>query len=162
MKNVTLMLILLVAALSLKPFAAGAGEPPQAKAAYVGFTGKKWPKDYGVAQGRCDTRAVAAAVSRGEERAIAVIVGAALGKRLDESDRGCMGHALELASLRQTVAWTNAATGVSYRLTPTGAFKDGALTCRRFAAVVASGKGKESVKAAACRQGSGEWLFRSA
>jgi surface antigen len=93
--------------------------------------------------------------------ALGALVGRAIGKEIDESDRACMGHALELAGERNTVAWTNKATGVSYRLTPSGSFKDGNMPCRRFTTVIASGARKESVKGAACRRGSGEWQFRS-
>lgn len=191
MKRTTVALVVSFASLSMLALPSPAEPPPHATAhgwrkkndpTYVGFTGKKWPRDYGVADGRCNTAAVGAVVggalggavgagvSSPEDRPIAIIVGTALGavvghvvgKELDQADRACMGHALELASVRQTVQWTNPATGVSYRVTPTGAFKDGSLTCRRFSALLASGKKKESVKGAACRQGTGEWVFRSA
>jgi surface antigen len=191
MKKTTVALVAAFVSLSLLPLPSPAEPPPHAKAhgwrkkndqTYVGFTGKKWPRDYGVAEGHCNTAAVGAVVggalggavgagvSGPEDRPVAIIlgtvigavVGHTIGKEMDAADRGCMGHALELASVRQTVQWTNPSTGVSYRLTPTGVFKDGALTCRRFTTVLASGKRKESVKGAACRQGTGEWVFRSA
>jgi surface antigen len=148
---------------------------------YVGYTGKKWARDYGVAEGRCNTAAVGAVVggviggvvgSRAagdEDRPVAIILGTALGavvghaigKQLDAADRGCMGHALELASARKSVAWTNQATGVTYRLTPTAAFKEGSIPCRRFTTELTSGRKKDTVKGAACRQGNGEWVFKS-
>ena len=113
--------------------------------------------------------AVGARVSSDQDRPVAVILGAALGavvgraigKELDAADRACMGHALELAGERKTVAWTNPGSGVSYRLTPTGSFKDGNAPCRRFTTVLTAGGRKDTVKGAACRQGNGEWLFKS-
>jgi surface antigen len=190
MRTTILAPLALLLSLSLAAPPAPAEPPPHAKAhgwrkkndpAYVGYTGKKWERDYGVVDGRCNTAAVGAVVGgviggvvgsrvgSGEERPIAIILGTALGavvgraigKEIDASDRACMGHALELAGERKTVAWTNPATGVSYRLTPTGSFKDGDAPCRRFTTVLASGGRKESLKGAACRQGSGEWQFRS-
>jgi surface antigen len=190
MKTKTLAVVSALVSLSLLPLPSPAEPPPHAKAhgwrkkndpAYVGYTGKKWQRDYGVAQGRCNTAAVGAVVggiiggavgsqvSSEQDRPVAIILGTALGavvgraigKELDAADRACIGHALELAGERKTVAWTNQATGVSYRLTPTGSFKDGAAPCRRFTTVVSAGSRKDTLKGAACRQGSGEWLFRS-
>ena len=172
-------LVALLLSLGLVPVPSPAQPPPHAEAhgwrkkndpTYVGYTGKKWPKDYGVAQGSCNAAAVGAVVGgAGQERPVAVILGAAIGavvghaigKEMDAADRACMGHALELAGERKSVAWTNPASGVSYRLTPEGAFKDGGLPCRRFTTVLALGKKKDTVKGAACRQASGEWVFRS-
>jgi surface antigen len=169
------LFLLISVALSLAVIAAPAPAqpPPHAKAhgwrkmndpTYVGYTGKKWEKDYGVAEGRCNTAAVGAALVE-QDRRIAVILGTvlghAIGKELDASDRACMGHTLELASARKTVAWTNANTGVSYRLTPTAAFKEGSVPCRRFTTVLTAGKKKDTLKGAACRQADGEWVFKA-
>jgi surface antigen len=147
---------------------------------YVGYTGKKWEKDYGVVEGRCNSAAVGAAIggdaggvigaqTSGDNRPVAIILGTAIGaiighkigQEIDSGDRGCMGHALELAGEKKTVAWTNKATGVSYRLTPTRGFKDGGTTCREFVTQLSSGKKKDSVKGVACRRGNGDWDFRT-
>ena len=177
MKIMTPAVVAVLLSLSLVPVPSPAEPPPHAKAhgwrkkndpTYVGYTGKKWQKDYGVLEGRCNTAAVGAVIGV-VDRPVAIIlgtvigamVGHTIGKELEGSDRGCMGHALELAGERKTVAWTNKATGVTYRLTPTGAFTEGASPCRRFTAVLASGQKKDSLTGAACRQGDGEWVFRS-
>lgn len=190
MKTTTPVLLSALLCLALVAPSAPAEPPPHAKAHgwrkkndpdYVGYTGKKWPKDYGVLQGRCNTAAVGAVLggvvggavgsraSGNEDRPVAIIlgtvigavVGHAIGRELDEADRACMGHALELAGERKTVAWTNQATGVAYRLTPGAAFTERGATCRRFSALLTAGKKRDSVKGAACRQGGGEWVFRS-
>ena len=148
---------------------------------YVGYTGKKWEKDYGVVGGRCNSAAVGAVlggavggvvgsqVSGREDRPVAILlgtaigalIGAKLGQDMDDADRACMGHALELAGENKTVVWKNQGTGVTYRLTPTGAYTEGKSSCRQFTTVVSTGKKKDSVKGAACRRGNGEWVFRT-
>ncbi len=144
---------------------------------YVGYTGRKWDKDYGVIEGRCNTQAVGAVVGgavggavgsqigKGDARLVAIIAGTAIGavlgakigRDIDAADRGCMGHALELAGERRTVAWTNAATGVSYRLTPVANLKRGDQPCREFVTEARSGKKREKMKNVACRSGDGVW-----
>ena len=190
----TLLVVPVLAALIAIPVPVIAAPPDHAPAHgwrkkndpnYAGYTGKKWAKDYGVMEGRCNTAAVGAVVggvvggvvgskvSSREDRPVAIILGTAIGavightvgKELDNSDRGCMGHALELAGDRHTVAWTNKQTGVAYRLTPTRGFKEGSTPCREFTTQVSTGKkgkGKnDTVKGVACRRGDGEWVFKS-
>ena len=99
---------------------------------YVGYTGKKWDRDYGVIDGRCNREAVGAVlgggvggaigsqVVKGEGRAVAIVVGSVLGavigskigRELDEADRGCIGHALELAADGKPVDLGQPAIGV--------------------------------------------------
>ncbi len=148
---------------------------------YVGYTGRKWDRDYGVIDGRCNTKAVGAVVGgvvggaaggaigsqlgKGDTRVIAIvagtaigaILGAKIGQDIDNADRGCMGHALELGGERRTVSWTNAATGVAYRLTPTANLKRGGQACREFVTEARAGKKKEKFKRVACRRGDGVW-----
>jgi surface antigen len=180
--------------LSLVPVPSPAEPPPHAKAhgwrkkndpSYVGYTGKKWEKDYGVLEGKCNTAAVGAVlggavggvigsqVGKGDERPVAILVGtvigamigAKVGAEMDNGDRGCMGHALELSGEKQPVRWTNRATGVSYTLTPTRNFQQGGLPCREFTTVAAKGAKKkeraEPLKGVACRRANGEWELKS-
>jgi surface antigen len=188
MKTLHLALIVLVSA-TLVPTYAPADPPPHAKAHgwrkkndpnYVGYTGKKWEKDYGVIEGRCNTDAVGAVVggaiggvigSRAsrEDRPVAIlagtvigaVIGAKIGQSIDERDRACMGHALELAGEKKTVVWTNKTTGVTYRLTPTHNYKDADRPCRQFTTVVSTPQKRDSVKGIACRRGNGDWEFRA-
>ena len=188
MKKVALLAVPLVS-LALLPVPAPAEPPPWAPAHgwrkkndpnYVGYTGKKWEKDYGVINGRCNTAAVGAVVggaiggavgsrAEGPDRPVAILVGtvigaaigAKIGRDIDDADRACMGHALELAGEKRTVVWTNKATGVNYRLTPTRNLGDEKNPCREFRTVVSSGERKETVRGVACRRGNGDWEFRS-
>jgi surface antigen len=189
MNKKTLAVISLVS-LALLPVPSPAEPPPHAKAHgwrkkndpnYVGYTGKKWEKDYGVIEGKCNTAAVGAVlggtvgavvgsrVADRQDRPVAMVVGgvlgavigAKIGKQIDNNDRGCMGHALELAGEKKTVVWTNQSTGVNYRLTPTRNIGDSKQPCREFTTVVSTGTLKDAVKGVACRRANGDWAFKT-
>ena len=161
MKNASWLVVALVS-LSFIPIPSPAEPPPWAPAHgwrkkndpnYVGYTGKRWEKDYGVIGGHCNTAEVGAVLG--------AVIGAKVGQSIDDADRACMGHALELAGRSKTVAWTNQATGLTYRLTPTRDFGDARQPCREFRTVVSSGKKQETVTGTACRRGHGDWVFKS-
>src|SRR5437762_7317983 len=128
--------IVALISLGFVPVPAPADPPPWAPAHgwrkkndpnYVGYTGKQWAKDYGVLEGKCNTAAVGAVlggavggvvgsqVVKGENRPVAIVLGTVLGAvigskigaEVDNSDRGCFGHALELGAEQKTVSWTN-------------------------------------------------------
>ena len=82
---------------------------------YVGFTGTSWERDYGVTSGQCNREEIGAVVggaagavigsrSSDEHRVVATILGAAagafigsrIGRELDDADRGCVAHVLEV------------------------------------------------------------------
>ena len=201
--------LLVFLALALAPIPSPAEPPPWAPAHgwrkkndpnYVGHTGNKWPQDYGVLDGRCDAAKVGTAVGGivggviGSEiakdspnRRVAIVVGTVIGAvighrvgaEIDNTDRGCMGHALELAAEQRAVRWTNPQSGVSYVLTPTRNIVDRRNPCREFTAMATpagshdrgKGKGKGwgkkdaggndvSFKGVACREANGEWAIR--
>src|SRR5713226_2248094 len=162
MKSSTRLAFVVLLSLGLLPVPSPADPPPWAPAHgwrkkndpnYVGYTGKKWDKDYGIIEGRCNSAAVGAVLGG--------VIGAKIGQKIDEGDRGCWGHALELAGEKKTVVWTNKATGVNYRLTPTRNFQEGKLPCREFSTVVSAASRQDTVKGVACRRGEGEWEIRS-
>jgi surface antigen len=194
MKKLQVVVAVFVA-LAFVPTPSPAEPPPWAKAHgwrkkndpdYVGYTGRKWEKDYGVLEGKCDSAqvgtvlggvvggAIGSQVGKDANRPVAIVVGAVIGAVLgskigaevDNGDRGCMGHALELAGEKKPVRWTNSSTGLSYTLTPMRNFGDVKEPCREFTAMVAaSGRNKhggEAVqKGVACRKANGEWVIRS-
>jgi surface antigen len=189
----TIAVVSAFVSLALLPIPSPAEPPPHAKAHgwrkkndpnYVGYTGKKWEKDYGVIEGKCNSAAVGAVlggavggvigsqVGKGDDRPVAILVGTVLGAvigskigaEIDNGDRGCMGHALELAGEKRPVRWTNDKTGVNYTLTPTRNFNEGSLPCREFTTVASKGGAKDRgqpIKGVACRKGNGEWEFRT-
>lgn len=147
--------------------------------AYVGYTGKGWERDYGVIEGRCNRKeigtvvgavvggAIGSQVGEGSNRTVAIIVGSVLGavigreigRDLDEGDRACIGHSLELAKPGQSVRWVNDATKVTYVMTPL-AVRDVKAGCRKFR-LEASHAGKaQSREALACRAADGSWAIK--
>lgn len=144
---------------------------------YNGYTGKKWKKDYGVLDGRCNREAVGAVigavaggavgsqVGKGENRHIAILVGtvagavigAKIGRDIDQTDRACIGHALELAGDKKRVTWTSADQRTTYLLTPLRGFEQKGENCREFDLRVTSGDRKETSRAKACPRGDGTW-----
>ncbi len=144
---------------------------------YLGYTGKKWGRDYGVLDGRCNRRAVGAVlggvaggaigsqVGKGDGRQVATVVGAVLGaivganigRDMDEKDRACVGHTLELAGIERGVAWTNADNGVAYRVIPLGGYSHNGRPCREFVTRVSGHGRNETVRQKACSAGDGVW-----
>lgn len=141
---------------------------------FQGYTGIEWENDYGVRSGRCNTDTVLAAVGAAggavignrsaspENRTVATIVGALVGglignevgEAIDNRDRACMGHSLELAAIGNTITWSNPDTRVTRSLRPVRDLSGG---CRRFE--YRSGKQARAVTMTACRTESG-WTVR--
>ena len=142
---------------------------------YVGYTGRQWDNDFGVVEGNCHRKeigtvlgavvggAIGSQVGDGSGRTVAIIVGSVLGavigreigSDLDDADRGCVGHALELAKAGQRVQWSNEKTGVSYVITPAGTSSGD--SCRNYK-LTASRAGKSRTSdGRACRAGDGTW-----
>ena len=148
--------------------------------AYVGYTGNQWERDYDVSSGRCNREEIGAVVGGAiggavgarsaseENRTVAVIIGAAvgalvgsrIGRELDDADRGCFGHTLEIAPAGQAVRWTNAATGVSYILTPGAGLQADGHSCRKFTLSAARGDARYKRSGTACQTGVGTWSIR--
>jgi surface antigen len=148
--------------------------------AYVGYTGKQWERDYGIIEGRCnrdDIGTVAGAVIGGAigsqvgddpNRAVAIVVGSVLGavvgreigRDLDERDRACVGHSLELMKVGQRVRWTNVQTRVGYLLTPVAATAGDAASCRRFTIKRTLDSKSRTSEGRACRTGEGTWTIQ--
>lgn len=147
---------------------------------YVGYTGREWPRDYGVVEGTCNRKeigtvlgavvggAIGSQVGDGSGRTVAIIVGTVLGavigreigRDMDEGDRGCFGHGLELVKDGRNLRWTNDSTRVAYVLTPLAGAKTDGRTCRNFK-LKATRNGRSSVKEGrACRSGDGTWAMQ--
>jgi len=112
--------------------------------------------------------AIGSKVGERSNRTVAIIVGSVLGaavgreigRDLDERDRACVGHSLELIKLGQKVRWSNEQTRVSYLLTPLAAVKGDPGDCRRFK-LQATFDGRAHVSdGRACRAGDGTWAIK--
>jgi surface antigen len=166
------------------------GDPPQWAPAhgkrkrsdeYNGYTGKRWRKDYGVLEGRCNREAVGAVVgaaaggaigsrvAKNGDRPVAIlvgtvagaIIGAQIGRDIDETDRACIGHALELAGDKKRVTWTGADNRTTYLLTPLRGVDHAGANCREFDLVVSAGGKRDTSRARACPGGDGTWRIIS-
>jgi surface antigen len=144
---------------------------------YVGYTGGGWEQDYGVREGSCNRKAIGTVVGAviggvvgsqvgdGDGRTVAIILGSvlggvigrAIGEELDEGDRGCIGHALELGEVGRNVRWINERTNVSYIVTPLAIDSKDTKNCRRFKLQAAAGKKQEASNGRACRDSAGVW-----
>lgn len=147
--------------------------------AYVGYTGRNWDQDYGVVAGRCNRDAVGAViggmvggaigsrVGDGSGRTVAIIAGTIIGAKIgyeigqdmDNVDRGCFGHALELGANGTTIRWDNPALKLTYSLTPTGPSANNAAACRDFKLVTTQDGRRRDGYGRACRTADGEWTL---
>jgi surface antigen len=145
---------------------------------YLGYTGKQWPHDYGILNGRCNWQALGTAVGgavggaigsqvKGEGRTVAILLGSVLGavignqigRAIDEQDRACIGHALELAPDNQRLSWQNPQTGVAYVITPLSRTERSGSTCRKYQLQVTSAGRTDATDGVACRGADDTWEF---
>lgn len=143
---------------------------------YVGYTGRAWERDYGILEGTCNRKevgtvlgavvggALGSQIGSDSKRAVAIIVGSVIGaaigreigRDLDDTDRGCVGHALELGRDGERVRWLNESSGVNYILAPLGAFKAGD-SCRSYTLTATRGAISRKTDGRACRASDGTW-----
>ena len=148
---------------------------------YVGYTGTQWTRDYQVSSGSCNREEIGAVVggviggavgannSSPENRTVAVIIGAAagaligsrIGRTLDDADRGCFGHVLEIGAAGQPVKWKNPETGVAFSLVPGGGNVVKGKPCRQFTLTSTRGKQLEKRSGTACQTAVGVWSMAS-
>ncbi len=144
---------------------------------YTGYSGRRWGEDYGIISGECNWQAmgtvvggvlggvVGSRVSKPEDRVVAVIIGGVIGavignqigKAIEDNDRACIGHALELAHDRQTVRWTNPNTKVNYRVTPLSGFVQNNKKCREYMLYISGNDKSKSMHEKACLVSEGSW-----
>ena len=149
----------------------------QAQPYYVGYDGRHWSRDYGVREGRCDRDeigavlgavaggAIGSTVAQGDERIVAILAGAVIGsvigheigRQIDNSDRGCIGHTLELGQAGQPVRWQDADPRLAWSFTPYESYQRDGRDCRRYQLVRSFDGRNESQRGVACRDDHGAW-----
>ena len=148
---------------------------------YVGYTGVTWTRDFDISSGSCNRQEIATVVGgiaggvianrvADEHKAVATIVGVIagaaignrIGKELDEADRGCFGHALEIAQPGQRITWTNEAAGQRYEMTPGNASPRHGASCREYTLVTIVGRERSSKTGVACQSQPGVWQAATA
>ena len=134
---------------------------------HIGQNGAVWADDYGVRAGVCNRATISAALKTSEDgsdvRPVAIVLGstkaalisASVRRDLDEADRACIGHTLELGENGRTVRWRS--DGVNYTLTPG---KASGRLCRSFALRGETAGRSVISKGAACRRDDGAWVPR--
>lgn len=145
---------------------------------YRGYGGDDWSNDYGVVRrGRCDTDSgltVFGAIAGGiignstatpANRGVATVFGAiaggiignAIGSAIDEGDRACIGHSLELVPIGRPVRWRNPHSRIGWLMTPV---RDVSRSCREFDLVREYGGRYGHERVVACRRERGDWEFQ--
>jgi surface antigen len=182
-KTTSIVLLLLAGAWS----AAAVADPPRHAPAhgwrkqhdpfYVGYSGRHWEHDFEILSGRCNREAVATVlggvvgavvgsrVAEPENRTVATIIGAAagalignrIGHELDQADRSCVGHALEVGRTGQRIVWTNESIGVNYEVALGRDRTREGTACREFTLLAAEGSKKSSQRGIACQSQPGVW-----
>jgi surface antigen len=143
---------------------------------YVGYSGGQWEHDFDISSGKCNRQEIATVVGgivggaianrvADEHKVVATLIGAAagalignrIGRELDEADRSCFGHALEVGAPGQVVTWTNESTGVRYEMSPGSERQRNGATCRDFTLVAVAGDARSSKRGVACPAEPGVW-----
>jgi len=139
---------------------------------YQGKTGAVYVHDYGISSGRCNRDEIGTViggvagavigrqVADRDDRVVGMVVGGvlgavlghAIGDSMDDRDRACMGHALELGRPGVPVEWRH--DGRDYHFTPRGDVSGG---CRNATLMI---DGRKPHDVLACPSGRGEWTFR--
>jgi surface antigen len=143
---------------------------------YVGYAGKQWERDFDISSGSCNRQEIATVLGgiaggvianrvADEHRTVATIVGVIagavignrIGRELDEADRGCFGHALEIAQPGQRITWTNESAGVRYEMSPGAASPRHGAACRQYTLVTVAGRDRGTQTGVACQSQPGVW-----
>jgi surface antigen len=143
---------------------------------YIGYSGKQWERDFDISSGSCNRQEIATVIGgiaggaianrvADEHKPVATLVGVIagtvignrIGRELDEADRGCFGHALEMAQPRQRITWTNEQAGVRYELSPGADRPRGDTACREYTLVAVVGPDRSTQTGIACQSGPGAW-----
>ena len=144
---------------------------------YVGYTGKQWEQDFDISSGSCNREEIATVVGAiaggvianrvaDEHRTVGTIVGVIagavignrIGRELDEADRGCFGHALEIGQMGQRITWANEANGLRYELSPGADRPRGTQPCREYTLVTRTSRSdRTSHTGLACQSAPGVW-----
>lgn len=139
---------------------------------YHGKSGAYYVRDYGISSGKCNRDEIGAViggvagavigsqVADKDDRVVGMVIGGvlgavlghAIGDEINDNDRACMGHALELGRPGVPVVWRG--DGHHYHFTPRGEARGGC----RYATMVVDGRKPREVLA--CPRGRGEWEFR--
>ena len=76
---------------------------------------------------------------------------------MDDRDRGCFGHTLELGTGGRRVNWVNPDNGLHYALVPLDGPRDAGRVCRNFELTTTRGRAVDLRPGRACQVRPGVW-----
>jgi surface antigen len=155
--------------------AAAVGRQPDSD--YVGCSGFRWPSDFAVLSGRCDREAIGGVLrptgataigvhpDTHQNRWTATLIGASvsgliarkMAREIDDGDRACLGHTLEVGKPGRAVVWDNSTTGVHFEMVPQDGRNEIAGLCRDFKLWARTGSGHSERRGKACEKAPGLW-----
>jgi len=113
---------------------------------------------YGLDRGVCERTHLAADLKSGSAVPADMLIGNAVGAKMDAVDQNCAGRAMEFAPDQRRVLWRNADNGLTYTLVATQTFQNERGTyCREYEASTVVAGQPQQVHGVACRQPSGTW-----
>ena len=102
----------------------------------------------------------------GDERTVAIVggaiigvlIGGAIGRRMDQVDHACVGQILEHGEDGRIIYWRQPETDVIYRVAPQRTFtNDRGAYCRDYSMAAVNGGESEGFSGTACRTSDGSW-----
>ncbi|HEX9465362.1 MAG TPA: hypothetical protein VGB82_22385 [Alphaproteobacteria bacterium] len=115
---------------------------------------------YGIDRGVCDRSAMAADLKGRLVDAANILVGSAVGAKMDSIDQNCVSAALEFAPDQRRILWRNGNSGLTYTLIASQTFQtDRGTYCREYSASTVIGGQTQAVHEQACRQSAGSWTM---
>jgi surface antigen len=113
---------------------------------------------YGIDRGFCDRTTVAEDLKDGVVPPANLLVGNAIGAKMDEADQECVSNALEYAPDQQRVLWRNPDNGLTYTVIAMQTYRtDRGIYCREYSTTTNINGRQQDVPERACRQPSGIW-----
>ena len=113
---------------------------------------------YGIDRGFCDRTTVVQDLKDGVLPASSLLVGSAIGAKMDEADQECVSNVLEYAPDKQKVLWRNTNNGLTYTVIATQTYRtDRGVYCRDYGATTTINGRAQETSEHACRLPSGAW-----
>ena len=113
---------------------------------------------YGIDRGFCDRGAVARDLKDGVIPAASLMIGSAIGAKMDEVDQECVSNVLEYAPDQQQILWRNSNNGLTYTVIATQTYQtDRGVYCRDYDASTTVNSRAQETRESACRMPSGLW-----
>jgi len=85
------------------------------------------------------------------------LIGKKIGEKMDDADRSCIGHALEIGQPGEVITWTNRDTGIEYQMILKADGSDRNASCREYTLLGIAGDNKSFRQGVACQVEPGVW-----